>query len=146
MDANPETHNACVSCHAPADGSLIGSAIGNPTPTDCTTCHTGTWEEEHTSDPGHTGIVVASTSCATCHDDTLMDANPETHNACVSCHAPADGSLIGSAIGHPSPTDCTTCHDGTWEAEHPTTAYDHLDIVTVTGTEGTSAPAGPCGR
>ena len=146
VSAAPETHDACISCHDSTTGALIGSAFGNPTPTDCTTCHTESWETKHTTDPGHTGITVAATTCGgSCHDDTLVSAAPETHDACISCHDSGDGTLIGSAFGNPTPTDCTTCHTESWETKHTTTAYDHLDIVTVTGTEGTTAPAGACG-
>ena len=134
VSAAPETHNACTSCHDAGTGALIGSAIGNPSPTDCTTCHTGTWETTHANDPGHTGIVVASTTCADCHDDTLVSAAPETHDACISCHDSGTGALIGSAIGNPTPTDCTTCHTGTWETTH-TTDPGHTGI-TVVGTTG----------
>ena len=78
----------------------------------------GTWETTHTTDPGHTGIVVAATSCADCHDDTLVSAAPDTHNACTSCHDTGTGVLIGSAIGQTGLGDCTNCHSGTWDAEH----------------------------
>ena len=120
VSAATDTHNACTSCHDTTSGALIGAAVGNPTPTDCTTCHTGTWAGTHTTDPGHTGITVGATSCASCHSDTpFIDPGDTTnHNACVSCHDTASGALTGSAVGNPTPTDCATCHTGTWDALH----------------------------
>ena len=120
ISAAAETHNACTSCHNAATGALIGSAFNQSGSGDCTTCHTGTWAGTHTTDPGHTGITVGATGCASCHSDTpFIDPGDMTnHNACISCHDTASGALIGSAIGNPTPTDCSTCHNGGWEAEH----------------------------
>ena len=133
VSAAPETHDACGSCHD-ANGGLLGSAFGTSFAIsgDCTRCHTGTWEAEHTPATDHTGLVtVAATSCADCHDDTLVSAATTTHNACSSCHDAATGALIGSAIGQTGSGDCTSCHTGTWDALHPTTTTDHSVLVTV---------------
>jgi hypothetical protein len=121
VSAAAETHNACSSCHNAATGALIGSAIGQTTPGDCTSCHSGTWDAMHpTTTFDHSGLVtVGATSCADCHDDTLISAAPETHNACVSCHETGTGALIGSAIGQTGSGDCATCHTGSWDALHP---------------------------
>jgi hypothetical protein len=68
----------------------------------------------------HGGLVtVGATDCASCHDDTLVSAAADTHNACVSCHDTNNGALIGSAIGQSGLGDCTTCHNCTWDALHP---------------------------
>ncbi len=139
ISAAAETHNACASCHDATTGALIGSAIGTSFAVggDCTTCHSGTWEAEHPTVNDHTSLVtVGATNCAACHDDTLISAATETHNACASCHDATTGALIGSAIGTSFAVggDCTTCHSGTWEAEH-TPVMDHSGIVTVIGTD-----------
>ena len=137
VSAAPETHNACASCHN-ADGGLIGSALGTSFAIigDCTTCHGGTWSALHpTTSFNHDSLVtVGATGCASCHDDTLVSAAPETHNACTSCHDAATGALIGSAIGQTGTGDCTTCHTGTWDTMHPTTAFNHGGLVTVGAT------------
>ncbi len=130
-----ETHNACASCHDAASGALIGSAIGQTGTGDCISCHSGTWESLHpTTTFDHSGLVtVGATSCATCHDDTLVSAAAETHNACASCHDADTGALIGSAIGQSGLGDCATCHSGSWEAEH-TPELSHTTLVTVGAT------------
>ena len=138
VSAATETHNACGSCHN-ANGGLIGSAFGTyfAIGGDCATCHTGTWEAEHTPALSHTALVtVGATSCADCHDDTLISAAADTHNACASCHDAATGALIGSAIGitFAGGGDCASCHSGTWDALHPTTTTNHGIIVTVGAT------------
>ena len=84
-----------------------------------------------------------------CHENQLDGPETTTHlEDCSNCHNTSTGALV-TTLGTDTQTfstggDCTTCHTGTWEAEHPTTAYDHLNIVTVTGTVG-AAGAGPCG-
>jgi hypothetical protein len=119
VGAEPTTHNACSSCHDANTGALIGSAAGKSAPGDCTSCHAGTWEATHTVATDHSGIVtVGTTSCADCHDDTLVGAATTTHNACSSCHDANTGALIGSAAGKSAPGDCTSCHTGTWDALH----------------------------
>ena len=137
VSAAAETHSACASCHD-IDGGLISTAVGQDFTTggDCATCHGSAWDALHpTTNFDHGGIVtVGATGCADCHDDTLISAAAETHNACNSCHDATTGALIGSAIGQTAPGDCTTCHSGTWDALHPTTAYDHGVIVTVAAT------------
>ena len=136
VSAATETHNACTSCHDAGSGALIGSAIGQTGSGDCTSCHTGTWDALHpTTTFNHGGLVtVGATACANCHDDTLISAATDTHNACTSCHDATTGALIGSAFGRPGSGDCTTCHTGTWEALHPTTTTDHSGLVTVGAT------------
>ena len=71
---------------------------------DCATCHGSAWDAVHpTTNFNHGGLVtVGATGCADCHDDTLISAAAETHNACTSCHDAATGALIGSAIGQTS--------------------------------------------
>ena len=124
--AAADTHNACVSCHDSNTGVLVGSAIGKTGTGDCTTCHTGTWEAEHPNENDHSAIVVVGgTTCANCHDDTLISAAAETHNACASCHNPVTGALIGSAVGTSFSVggDCTTCHAGGFDNEHASYAH-----------------------
>ncbi len=137
VSAAAETHNACTSCHDAATGALIGSAIGQTGSGDCTTCHGSDWNALHpTTAFNHGGLVtVGATTCASCHDDTLVSAAAETHDACTSCHDAVTGALIGSAIGQTGSGDCATCHAGTWEArasDHPT---DHGGLVTVGATD-----------
>ncbi len=136
ISAAAETHNACASCHDATSGALIGSAIGQTAPGDCTSCHSGTWDSLHpTTTFDHSSLVtVAATSCADCHDDTLISAAAETHNTCASCHDAATGALIGSATGQSGAGDCATCHSGSWEAEH-TPELSHTALVTVGATD-----------
>ncbi len=131
--ANPKIHNSCSSCHD-ANGGLISLAVGQDFTTggDCASCHTGNWEATHTVVPDHTGLVtVGSTSCAICHDDTLVGVN--SHFNCSSCHDATTGALLSTAIGQSFIIggDCTTCHAGAWEATHATNTPDHGSLVQV---------------
>ena len=123
----------CALCHTSPPALQPGLVAG-----DCSACHGSTWDPLHqTANYDHSGFVtVATTSCASCHDDTLISATTETHNACISCHDAANGALIGSAVGKDVSTggDCTTCHTGAWEAEHPEPTSDHTALVTVGAT------------
>ena len=90
--------NNCLLCHTDTTNLTLlpGVPVGGG---DCVTCHTGSWEVEHTPAIDHTAIVkVGTTDCASCHTDTLTSGATETHNACGSCHN-ADGFLVGSAVG-----------------------------------------------
>ena len=73
----------------PTTGALLGSATGKFAPGDCTTCHSGNWDALHpTTAFDHSGLVtVGTTSCTGCHDDTLISAAAETHNACINSQA-----------------------------------------------------------
>jgi predicted CXXCH cytochrome family protein len=155
VSAAARTHNACNSCHD-AQGSLVSLAMGQDfiTGGDCTSCHTSTWEATHTPNvPSHGSLVqVATSSCASCHDDTLVSAATNTHNGCSSCHA-ADGSPRSLAIGKFLFVggDCTSCHAVTWDRDHAISCLschdqiqDNLDGIPAAGRRavGTEFPSG----
>ena len=129
------THKSiCATCHTTVPALQPGIPAGGG---DCLTCHTNTWEITHTTNPpDHSSLVkVAGTSCANCHDNTLVSAAANTHNACSSCHN-ADGSLRSLAIGRDFITggDCTTCHTDSWEATHTVNQPGHNALVQVAST------------
>ncbi len=135
VSAAANTHKRCTTCHNADTGALISFAAGKSAPGNCTTCHADPWEATHTTNaPDHSSLVqVATTGCASCHDNTLTSAAANTHNGCVSCHN-ADGSLRSLAIGRDFTTggDCSSCHTNSWATIH-TLAPDHTALVTVSG-------------
>jgi predicted CxxxxCH...CXXCH cytochrome family protein len=64
-------------------------------------------------------VQVATTSCASCHDNTLVSGAANTHNGCSSCHD-ANGSLVSLAVGKTFAAggDCATCHGGNVQTVH----------------------------
>jgi len=126
-------HNNCTLCHTTVPNLQPGVPAGGG---DCATCHTNTWEATHSvATPVHNSLVqVATTSCADCHDNTLVSGAVTTHNGCSSCHN-TDGSLRSLAVGKTftSGGDCTTCHTGSWDTLHAA-APDHTSLVRVSTT------------
>ena len=149
--ADPKVHNGCSSCHNPTTGALISLATGKSFTAggDCTTCHTDTWENTHTTAPDHTALVtVGTTTCGNCHSNPppLVDgADPKVHDGCSSCHDSASGALISLAVGKSFDPggDCTTCHTDTWETMHTTNTPDHTSLVTVGTTSCSSCHSDP---
>ena len=145
ISASTETHNACASCHDATTGALTGSAVGNPAPSDCTTCHGGAFDTLHA---GHIHTVLENATdlsydppgqlCSVCHVvSTWTEINDTEHNVatngagpCATCHSSTRQEVIDAITLGADPTICLDCHSNKLLTVHGNEDHSALGYVT----------------
>ncbi len=113
---------SCASCHSGSYTNIVGKSANHiPTSaTPCEICHTSTvtpggfvtWKMNHTPFP---------TNCATCHTGTYPNGKgkPASHNSppkgtlpCENCHKSTSAWLPAGMDHTGIATNCASCHDG----------------------------------
>ncbi|MDP2105221.1 MAG: hypothetical protein Q8J76_04430, partial [Desulfobulbaceae bacterium] len=122
-DRVTSVHTSCASCHDPANGSrrvgingLGDATVNGGSGGTCIQCHAAYFNAHSHSHAATVAVNIASSpktaNCVICHSATIspFTVGGDVHSigGCQTCHAPATGARIGSALNGTG--ECKNCH------------------------------------